>query len=136
MAFIQADMDDFKKSVNGPYGDQIGDRVLAEVAEIFRRSCGPLGRRCIGPCRFGGESFALALLDMENQVALGLAEGLRSWIEGLRLPMLRELRATARFVVVIVTASDLKGALEDAHDALYPHPDLKVPNSVKNTTRY
>lgn len=122
ITLIQADLDKFQ-ALNIAHGHEVGDELLRAIGDIFRRSCRPLGNRCVGPCRFGGESFALALIDMENEVALDLAEGIREWIASLRPSV------TARFVVV-TGVSEMVDMLRLAHSVLYPHPDLKVPNSV------
>jgi diguanylate cyclase (GGDEF)-like protein len=121
IALIEADLDKFH-ALNIAHGHEVGDELLREIGTIFRRSCHALGNRCVGPCRFGGESFALALLDMD-EAAAGLAEGIREWIATLQPSV------TARFVVV-TGVSDIVDMLTLAHSVLYPHPDLKVPNSV------
>ncbi|MFZ3340308.1 MAG: diguanylate cyclase [Terriglobales bacterium] len=121
IAFIQADLDKFH-ALNIAHGHEVGNELLREIGDIFRRSCRPLGNRCVGPCRFGGESFAFALLGMD-EAATGLAEGIREWIASLQPSV------TARFVVV-TGVSDIVDMLRLAHSVLYPHPDLKGPNSV------
>jgi len=126
IAFIQADLDKFH-ALNIAHGHEVGNELLREIGDIFRRSCRPLGNRCVGPCRFGGESFAFALLGMD-EAAAGLAEGIREWIASLQPSV------TARFVVV-TGVSDVVDMLRLAHSVLYPHPDLKVPNSVTSRSK-
>jgi len=126
VTLIQADLDKFH-ALNLAHGHEVGDELLRAIGDIFLRSCRPLGNRCIGPCRFGGESFMFALIDMDEAVA-GLAEGIREWIASLQPSV------TARFVVV-TGVSNLGDLLNVAHDVLYPHPDLKVPNSVTFRSR-
>jgi diguanylate cyclase (GGDEF)-like protein len=126
IALIQADLDEFR-ALNIAYGHEVGDGLLRAIGEIFRRSCSPLGHRCVGPCRFGGESFAVALLGMD-EAAAGLAEGIRKWIASL------QPNVTARFVVV-TGVTGMEDMLMLAHSVLYPHPDLKVPNSVTSRSK-
>ena len=126
IAFIEADLDKFH-ALNIAHGHEVGNELLREIGDIFRRSCRPLGNRCVGPCRFGGESFAFALLGMD-EAAAGLAEGIREWIACLQPSV------TARFVVV-TGVSDVVDMLRLAHSVLYPHPDLKVPNSVTSRSK-
>jgi diguanylate cyclase (GGDEF)-like protein len=126
IALLQADLDNFRV-LNIAHGHEGGNELLREIGDIFRRSCRPLGNRCVGPCRFGGESFAFALLDMD-EAAAGLAEGIREWIATLRPSV------TARFVVV-TAVSGIVDMLRLAHSVLYPHPDLKVSNSVASRSK-
>jgi diguanylate cyclase (GGDEF)-like protein len=126
IAFIEADLDKFH-ALNIAHGHEVGDELLRVIGDIFWRSCRPLRNRCVGPSRFGGESFAFALLDMD-EAAAGLAEGIREWISTLRP------RVTARFVVV-TGVSEIVDMLRLAHSVLYPHPDLKVPNSVTSRSK-
>ncbi len=126
VSFVQADLDGFY-ALNIAHGHEVGDGLLRKIGDIFRRSCRPLGDRCVGPCRFGGESFAFALLGMD-EAAAGLAEGIREWIANLRPSV------TARFAVV-TRVSGMEDMLMLAHSVLYPHPDLKVPNSVTSRSK-
>ena len=52
IAFIQADLDKFY-ALNIAHGHEVGNELLREIGDIFRRSCRPLGNRCVGPCRLG-----------------------------------------------------------------------------------
>jgi diguanylate cyclase (GGDEF)-like protein len=126
ITLIQADLDKFH-ALNIAHGHEVGNELLREIGDIFRRSCLPLGNLCVGPCRFGGGSFAFALLGMDEDAG-GLAEGIREWIASLRPSV------TARFVVV-TGVFDIVGMLRLAHSVLYPHPDLKVPNSVTSRSK-
>jgi diguanylate cyclase (GGDEF)-like protein len=76
LAVLMADIDHFKK-INDTWGHPAGDAVLAEVAR--RLQAGLREMDIVG--RYGGEEFALMLLDSERKDALEVAERLRRSIE-------------------------------------------------------
>ena len=67
------DIDHFK-SINDRFGHAVGDKVLAEVAEVMRRST----RAADMLARVGGEEFLLIMPDTSVAVALEVCERLRS----------------------------------------------------------
>jgi diguanylate cyclase (GGDEF)-like protein len=69
------DVDHFKQ-FNDTYGHPAGDRVLVEVAAILRDNL--RGTDVIG--RYGGEEFAILLVDATQDAALRVAEKLRNAI--------------------------------------------------------
>jgi diguanylate cyclase (GGDEF)-like protein len=80
-----ADLNDFK-AVNDQYGHGVGDRVLAEFAQIFRESAET------GMCgRWGGDEF-VALLPQRDDAAIRqiferIEARTRAWSHGNGLPM-------------------------------------------------
>lgn len=73
---IMCDIDHFKR-INDTYGHAAGDLVIKTVAEIIRRSL----RSTDLPGRYGGEEFAILLLDTTVDQANYLAERIRRKIE-------------------------------------------------------
>jgi diguanylate cyclase (GGDEF)-like protein/PAS domain S-box-containing protein len=71
-ALVLGDVDHFKK-VNDTYGHSVGDEVLTHVGQVLRQSV-----RCtdfVG--RYGGEEFCVLFSDVDEQVAVRLADNLR-----------------------------------------------------------
>ncbi|TVZ37463.1 diguanylate cyclase (GGDEF)-like protein [Alteromonadaceae bacterium 2753L.S.0a.02] len=72
-SLLMFDIDHFKK-VNDSYGHPTGDEVIRRTAQIVRDSL----RDIDVPGRYGGEEFAVILMDTDAQSALIVAERLRS----------------------------------------------------------
>ncbi|MEN9896324.1 MAG: hypothetical protein RIR97_2176 [Pseudomonadota bacterium] len=70
------DIDRFK-SVNDTYGHDAGDEVLREFANRIRSTV----RGADLACRYGGEEFVIVMPDTTPEIALQVAERLRSTIE-------------------------------------------------------
>ncbi|MBA2461213.1 MAG: GGDEF domain-containing protein, partial [Actinobacteria bacterium] len=68
VALVMIDIDDFKK-VNDVYGHAIGDQVLAELADVLRRTV----RSTDVLCRIGGEEFAVIVPAGETKDPVALA---------------------------------------------------------------
>lgn len=133
------DLDHFK-SVNDSYGHLVGDRVLANVADVLRKAARETD--IIG--RFGGEEFVAFLPGADVENVRRFAERVRSAIE-------RETVLVGEDVSVVVTVSagvasvpscadSLNEALRTADDRLYAakragrnlvvHTDLDVRRSA------
>ena len=76
LSFIMADIDHFKK-VNDTYGHPKGDEVLERVAGILRRSV--RGADIVG--RYGGEEFAVLMVNADSDNAANAAERYREMIQ-------------------------------------------------------
>ena len=72
-AFVMADLDHFKR-VNDSYGHLVGDTVLVHVARLLQR----LGRSSDLLARYGGDEFAMILLNNSAGGAEILADRLRT----------------------------------------------------------
>ncbi len=75
-SLVMLDVDHFK-IYNDTHGHPAGDVVLRGVAELLRSRL----RGTDVPCRYGGEEFAVILLDTGKQMAMAVAEEIRSRIE-------------------------------------------------------
>jgi diguanylate cyclase len=73
------DIDNFK-SINDSYGHRAGDRVLQSVAGCFTAAL----RSTDFVARIGGEEFAVLLSGLELAEAVGVANQVRTAVEGLR----------------------------------------------------
>ncbi|MDY6847717.1 MAG: diguanylate cyclase [Thermodesulfobacteriota bacterium] len=72
-SLIMVDIDHFKK-FNDTFGHQAGDEVLTEMASLLRRHL----REYDLAARYGGEEFALVLPDSDLEMAVQVAERLRT----------------------------------------------------------
>ena len=70
------DIDHFKK-VNDTYGHEIGDKVLAEVAEILKQNT----RTDDVVARVGGEEYAIMFQDITSEQTLEIIKRIKSTIE-------------------------------------------------------
>ena len=74
---IMFDIDHFKKT-NDTYGHLAGDHVLKEVCSLIKNKL-IRGKDSLG--RYGGEEFSLLLPDTPLQIAVDIAERIRSTVE-------------------------------------------------------
>lgn len=98
---------DFFKSYNDRFGHQMGDVCLQRVA---RTIAGTLSRSGDLVCRFGGEEFAVILLDTPLEGAVKIARKINENIEGLHI--LHPDSGISDFVTLssgICCASEFKG---------------------------
>lgn len=77
LTLIMFDVDHFKKT-NDTFGHLAGDYVLKEVCSLIKNKL-IRGKDSLG--RYGGEEFALLLPDTPLQIAVDIAERIRSTIE-------------------------------------------------------
>ncbi len=119
-ALVLVDIDHFKE-VNDTYGHPCGDRVLGAVAEVLQASV----RSGDAACRFGGEEFALLLVESGREEAAAVALRVRERVAGLELraagvPLSRTVSLGAAtsddFPAAALTAA---GIIEAADRALY-----------------
>jgi len=73
ISFIMWDIDFFKK-INDHYGHLVGDTVLRELAQLFKKS---IRQEIDLVSRYGGEEFVMLLPDTSPEGAMLLAERLR-----------------------------------------------------------
>jgi diguanylate cyclase (GGDEF)-like protein len=82
LSLMLVDIDHFKKFNDG-YGHPAGDECIRQVAGVLREAANRGTDLC---CRYGGEEFAVVLVDTGAAGALAVAEGIRSEVERLRIP--------------------------------------------------
>lgn len=110
-----ADVDDFKR-INDSYGHQVGDRVLASVAQAMADAL----REHDLLSRWGGEEFMALLPATDGETARAVAERVRQTVASLRLPLGDEtLLVTLSFGLAEVRDGDLQSATLRADGALY-----------------
>jgi diguanylate cyclase (GGDEF)-like protein len=112
------DIDYFKK-VNDTYGHLAGDQVLIYFAQLLKkciRAYDLLGR-------YGGEEFVILLPETDNQLAVMIAERLRTFTEKTVLPVKsHKISITASFGVSSNNRDSelpLEAILHRADQALY-----------------
>ncbi|MDR1901001.1 MAG: diguanylate cyclase [Treponema sp.] len=80
---LMIDIDNFK-NYNDTYGHQQGDILLKKIAKIFSSRA---RRPADLPARLGGEEFGMLFPDTDGEAAVSIAEGIRSDVEALRVPI-------------------------------------------------
>lgn len=80
LGFLMCDIDFFKE-VNDIYGHDVGDIILRETANIIKGTV----RSADIVVRFGGEEFLVILMDIREGEAQGVAERIRSRMEGTKI---------------------------------------------------
>src|SRR5690606_23146869 len=110
------DVDRFK-TINDRYGHGMGDVVLKRIAAILRQSvCGT-----DLPARYGGDEFAVLLVDTDTAKASQVAERIRSEAERQVFEAEPDLRCSLSIGVATATAQDasLDSWVRAADAALY-----------------
>lgn len=112
-----ADLDNFK-AINDKYGHPTGDEVLRQVSRCFDRT---FLRKQDFVCRYGGEEFAVLLIDTTADQMKQLAERLATGVRGLVVEHRgQEIKITISMGLASLGAGEQPGAwLERADQALY-----------------
>ncbi|MDB4969616.1 MAG: pleD 1 [Myxococcales bacterium] len=142
-ALVLVDIDHFKQ-VNDTYGHPTGDRLLGSVSEILQHSV----RAGDAACRFGGEEFALLLVESGREEAASVSLRVRERVAALEvmaggIPLKRtvSLGATTSddFSAASLTAEAM---IEAADQALYAAKNggrnrvcLAPPRTVSSSMR-
>lgn len=105
-SLILIDLDNFK-DINDKLGHSEGDRVLKEAAHIIKKSI-PSGAEAF---RWGGDEFVVLLPKADTELAINVAEALKSSLEK------RNIKAS--FGVAKGNSSNWEQAFEKADKALY-----------------
>ena len=117
LSLVICDIDHFKK-INDSYGHPAGDTVLCRVAEVLRNNT----RKNDIVSRYGGEEFALLLLNTEKSQAAAIAEKIRRAFEESPFILNGEaVRVTLSFGLSSfgVDSSSFEGLISCADRALY-----------------
>lgn len=114
---IMLDIDHFKQ-INDKYGHPAGDEVIREVARRIKRT----KRSTDVAGRYGGEEFAVLLLDTEPDQALYFAERLRKVVEKKPVEFEQHTISLTISVGIAQNSADIESAqnwIEKADEALY-----------------
>lgn len=119
LSVIMIDIDHFK-AVNDKHGHDIGDKVLVEVASVFRR----FSRDRDLIARFGGEEFVILLPGAGHTEAQECAERIRRGVEQLHInlgdgPTLQVTVSLGIAEVNVTATESLENAIKRADKALY-----------------
>jgi diguanylate cyclase (GGDEF)-like protein len=79
LSILMIDVDDFK-GYNDRFGHQMGDKLLADMAALFKRTT----RSIDYAARYGGDEFLLLLHEIAADDAVQLAERVRSAVAATR----------------------------------------------------
>lgn len=116
LALLMLDLDHFKR-YNDRHGHDAGDALLAQFGALLMQLC----RDEDIPCRYGGEEFAMVLVDIDGAHARERAEAIRiatSQLElrhrGQRLPVASVSIGMAIYPVDGTTPEELKRAADQA----------------------
>jgi len=114
VSLIMIDTDHFKE-YNDTYGHPEGDQLLKEICEILKSYV----RQKDVVCRYGGDEFAIILIEADGQTAFNTAERIRQAIQ-LRLNQ-REVKITASIGVASFPkdASSKEELIKRVDSALY-----------------
>lgn len=98
-AMILTNVDHFRE-LNKHYGAEAGDRILREMAELFRKNT-----RAANPfCRCGGSTFAVILTETTKEAAADVAEKMRAMVEQHPFPY-REAFPNGRLTISVGVTS-------------------------------
>lgn len=111
---VAVDIDHFKK-INDSHGHDVGDQVLARLAQCIRDVC----RANDVPCRIGGEEFLLLLPKTRLKDAAQVAERLRQQIENTEMPAVGRITLSQGVAGWPESAADIPAVLKAADDMLY-----------------
>jgi len=109
LTVLMIDIDHFKR-LNDTHGHLAGDRVLAHVASLLRRSV----RVVDHVARYGGEEFVALLVDASAEGALETAERIRASVEAAEL----SVDGTPLRVTVSVGVTQSRDEDRGPHDAV------------------
>jgi len=119
-ALVLVDVDHFKE-INDTHGHPCGDRVLGGIAEVLQASV----RNGDAACRFGGEEFALLLVESGREEAALVALRVRERVAALQMmaagvPLSRTVSLGAATSDDFAASTLTRAAIVDAADrALY-----------------
>jgi len=120
LSLIFCDIDHFKQ-INDNYGHLVGDQVLQETAECFRRE---LRGHVDWVARYGGEEFVIVLPETALPAAVATAERLRLAMTRSMVAVLPSITVTASFgVTEYVLGETVQSMLQRADSLLYEAKD-------------
>ncbi len=115
LSVIMADIDNFK-IYNDTFGHQRGDQALVQVAQLLKGAA----RKQDSLYRYGGEEFAVLLVETDKKEAYRIAEELRQAVERYDFPQ-KEILPDKNLTISLGVAAFPDNA--DSKDALLTHAD-------------
>lgn len=111
---------DFFKRYNDTYGHPEGDKVLRELADIFKRRM----RKTDLIARYGGEEFVMLLPETHKDIAKRVAEDIRQKVEehpfeGEHVQPLGKVTVSMGLAVFPEDGSDADSLIKSADESLY-----------------
>ncbi|MFT6899806.1 MAG: diguanylate cyclase (GGDEF)-like protein [Paraglaciecola sp.] len=118
VSILMLDVDYFKQ-INDSFGHQVGDEVLASIADILVATC----RQTDHVGRYGGEEFLIILPETNQQAATDLAERIRRGVNSLPNSTQKPITCS---IGVASLALDLtmNDFIKQADDAMYQAKNL------------
>lgn len=114
LSLLFIDIDHFKQ-VNDRHGHVIGDEVLRTTATVLKQGL----RATDAACRYGGEEFAVILVETDRLEALSIAERIRVTAENTRLEQLGT-STTISIGISSLSGEDLAlDLIQRADDSMY-----------------
>ena len=116
-SFMMVDIDYFK-SYNDKYGHLVGDAILHQVAATIKENVRQID--LVG--RYGGEEFAIVLVELGTEQSQIVAERIRKAVEGKSIKVYdEELKVTISLGVSTFPkdAQEAQGIIDKADQALY-----------------
>ncbi len=111
------DIDNFK-AINDTYGHLEGDRVLVQIAGIFKTNA----RSVDTIVRWGGEEFAMILPETDENGAMALAERVRKRVEGSDW---KNIVTVSTGITTVCQGCDAEKIMSIADRALYKAKERK-----------
>lgn len=112
-AFVMMDIDHFKR-INDNFGHLFGDEVLLLLARLMQQSF----RDNDLLFRYGGEEFAVVLMDLENANILEVLERFRQTVENFDFPVVGKVTVSIGYTET-KGDKDLEALIKQADEALY-----------------
>ena len=123
------DIDHFK-DVNDQFGHDVGDQVLKQLAELFKKSC----RSTDLAARYGGEEFIAVLPNTSQNASLIWAERMRERVEAsLHRPDDKTVTISIGVATLLVaTDASNETSVQAASDRLFKKADEALYDAKKN----
>ena len=124
ISLLILDLDHFKK-YNDAYGHLQGDKALQATAKIFMQI---LKRSGDLVARWGGEEFAVLLVNTDIEGALNVAEGIRQNVESLQIPL---VDGTISKITVSIGINSLIPETNNLLEDFIRHADMALYTAKK-----